>query len=93
MLSRSERRFVEDPTTLPKSQVWVHRCRINKKIRRFVSDLKDIIEKNDELNLNLQVLDELLEAKKALQNSERSLQKTVADSENTRGSILDRLNW
>jgi hypothetical protein len=52
--------------------VWVHRCRINMKIRRFVSDLKVIIEKNGELHLNLHVLDELLGAKKTLQNSVRS---------------------
>lgn len=75
--------------------MWVNRCRINKKIRRFVSDLKVISEKkNDELHLNRHVLDELLGAKKALQNSVRSSQKTISDSENTRSSVLDRLeNW
>ncbi len=69
----------------------VNRYRINKKIRRFVSDLKVIIEKNGELHLNRHVLDELLEAKKALQNSVRSSQKTISDYENTRSSVLDRL--
>ncbi len=94
MLSRSERRFVQDPEGFPKSQVWVHRCRINKKIRKFVSDLHTIIEKNDELHLNLQLLDELFETKRALQNSERAGQETVSDSAGGRNSILDRYkNW
>ncbi|MDE1767124.1 MAG: hypothetical protein KGI27_12760 [Thaumarchaeota archaeon] len=94
MLTKSEQRFVQNPKAFPKSQVWTHRCRINKKIKKFVADLKVIIEKNDELCLNLQVLDELLQTGNALQNSERSKQNESSDCTNTGSSILERFeNW
>lgn len=94
MLTKSEQRFVQNPKALPKSQVWTHRCRINKKLKKFVEDLKVIIEKNDELCLNLQVLDELFQTRKTFQNSESSKKKTSSDTGNADKSILERFeNW
>jgi len=94
MLTKSEQRFVQNPKAFPKSQVWIHRCRINKKIKKFADDLKVIIEKNDELCLNLQVLDELFQTRKTFQNSERPKKKTSSDCTNTDKSILERFeNW
>ncbi len=94
MLTKSEQRFVQNPDSFTKSQVWLHRCRINKKIKKFVSDLKVIIEKNDELCLNLEVIDDLLEARKTFQNSESSKQKISSDAVVTNSSILNRFeNW
>ena len=94
MLTKSERRFVHNPEAFSKNQIWIHRCRINKKIKKFVADFKLIIEKNDELCLNLQELDELLQTIETFQNSERSKQKTASDSVDTNSSPLHRFeNW
>ncbi len=94
MLTRSEQRFVQSPETFSKSQRRLYRYRINKKIKKFVSDLNIIIERNEKLGLNLRVLDELSSTAKAFQNSETSRQKTVSDSVVSKNSILDRYeNW
>jgi hypothetical protein len=94
MLTKTEQRFVQNPEVFSRNQVWLHRCRINKKIKKFVSDLHIIIEKNDELGLNLKPLDELFETRKRFQNSERSDKKTTSDPVDTNDSILHKFeNW
>jgi hypothetical protein len=94
MLTRSERRFVKNPEEFIKSQRRLHRCRINKKIRLLASDLKDILEKNEYLGLDLHELDGIFGSGKAFQNSETASQETILDSGISRNSILDRLeNW
>jgi len=89
MLSKSERRFIHDPNSVSKSYKIVIKSRINKKIQRFGSDLKLIIEKNSELQLNLGVFAELFDHGKPLQNSVISEKIKHIDAKNPKMSILD----
>ena len=89
MLTKSERRFIHDPNSISKSYKVVLKSRINKKIRRFGSDLKLIVEKNSELQLNLGVFAELFDRVEPLQNSVISTKKKNIDTKSPKMSILD----
>ncbi|MDE1839058.1 MAG: hypothetical protein KGH87_03975 [Thaumarchaeota archaeon] len=88
MLTKSELRFIQDPNSVSKSYKAVLKNRINKKIRRFGSDLKLIVEKNSELQLNLGVFVELFDYE-PLQNSVISEKKKHANTKSPKVSILD----
>ncbi len=91
MLTKSERRFVEDPDRFTPKQRRLYRCRINKKLRKTASDLEIIFERNDKLDLNLKML-ENFSTFKELQNSE-ALQEKTQHTE-LKNSFLDKLeNW
>lgn len=88
MLTKSERKFIHDPNSVSKSYRVVLKSRINKKIKRCGSDLKLIVEKNSELQLNLGVLAELFDME-SLQNSVISETKNHIDTKSPKMSILD----
>ena len=88
MLTKSERRFIHDPNSISKSYKVVLKSRINKKIRRCVSDLKLITEKNSELQLNLGMFAELFDYE-LLQNSVISEKKNHTEVKSPKMSILD----
>ena len=87
-MTKSERRFIHDPNSVSKSYKVVLKSRINKKIRRCVSDLKLITEKNSELQLNLGMFAELFDYE-LLQNSVISEKKKHTDAKSPKMSILD----
>lgn len=89
MLTRSERRFVQDPHSVSRKYRTVLKSRINKKIQGCCSDLKLILEKNFELQLNLAILAELFETGETLQNSVVSKKKKQDDKKSKKVSILD----
>ncbi len=89
MLTKSERRFVHDPSSVSKSYGIVLKSRINKKIQRFCSDLKLIVEKNSELQLNVGVLAQVFDTADPLQKSVISKKKGQDDEKNRKTSILD----
>jgi len=89
MLTKSERRFIHDPNSISKSYKVVLKSRINKKIRRFGSDLKLIVEKNSELQLNLGVFAELFDRVEPLRNSVISEKKNHTEVKSPKMSILD----
>jgi len=88
-LTKSERRFIHDPNSISKSYKVVLKSRINKKIRRFGSDLKLIVEKNSELQLNLGVFAELFDRVEPLRNSVISEKKNHTEVKSPKMSILD----
>ncbi|MHB8546295.1 MAG: hypothetical protein ACYDAJ_05975 [Nitrosotalea sp.] len=88
-MTKSELRFIQDPNSVSKSYKAVLKSRINKKIRRFGSDLKLITEKNSELQLNLGMFAELFDYGKPLQNSVISEKKKHTDVKSPKMSILD----
>ncbi|MDH2906544.1 MAG: hypothetical protein PXX83_00405 [Candidatus Nitrosotalea sp.] len=88
MLTKSERKFIHDLNSVSKSYKAVLKSRINKKIQRFGSDLKLIVEKNSELQLNLGVFVELFDYE-PLQNSVISTKKKHTDAKSPKMSILD----
>lgn len=88
MLTKSERRFIDDPNSVSKSYKAVLKSRINKKIQRFGSDLKLVTEKNSELQLNLGVLAEFFDHE-PLQNSVIFEKKKHIDAKGHKMSILD----
>ncbi|SMH71304.1 hypothetical protein [Candidatus Nitrosotalea okcheonensis] len=88
MLTKSERRFIDDPNSVSKSYKAVLKSRINKKIQRFGSDLKLVTEKNSELQLNLGVLAELFDHE-PLQNSVIFEKEKHIDAKGHKMSILD----
>ena len=89
MLTKSERRFVQDPGSVSKSYGTVLKSRINKKIRRCGSDLKLIVEKNSQLQLNLGILAELFDTGEPLQKSVVSRKKGQDDKKDRKRSILN----
>ncbi|MGI0060910.1 MAG: hypothetical protein ACREBA_00485 [Nitrosotalea sp.] len=89
MLTKSERRFIHDPSSVSKSYGIVLKSRINKKIRRCCTDLKLIVEKNSELRLDLGVLAEFFDTDKPLQKSVISDKKTKNGQKGSKTSILD----
>lgn len=89
MLTKSERRFVHDPHAVSRKYRTVLKSRINKKIQRCGADLKMILEKNSELQLNVALLAELFSTAEPLQKSVVSKKKLQDDQKEKKISILD----
>ncbi|MDE1877901.1 MAG: hypothetical protein KGI07_05155 [Thaumarchaeota archaeon] len=87
-MTKSERRFIDNPNSVSKSYKAVLKSRVNRKIRRCGSDLKLVMEKNSELQLNLGVLAELFDHE-PLQNSVIFEKKKHIDAKGPNMSILD----
>lgn len=89
MLTRSERRFVEDPGQFSGDRQRLYRCRINKRIRKFSSDIVIILEQNGRLGLDLGPLQEFVRCM-PLQNPETPRGKAGGPAR-TASPLLDSL--
>ena len=89
MLTKSERRFIEDPGQFSRERQRLYRCRINKKIRKFSSDIRMILEQNSRLGIDLGPLQDFLHYT-PFQNSETP-QDTGGGPARTGNPLLDSL--
>ncbi|MGI0101982.1 MAG: hypothetical protein ACREA7_05230 [Nitrosotalea sp.] len=88
-MTKSERRFVYDQSSVSRSYGIVLKNRINKKIQRCASDLQLIQEKNSKLQLNLGIIEELFDTGEPLQKSVISGKKGQDEKKDMKTSILD----
>jgi regulator of replication initiation timing len=96
MLTKSERRFVQNSNSFSKDYAYVIRNRLNKKLKQLridfeqlKGDLKLIIKKNDELRLDIEVLDGIFDLGDVLQNTVRNETK-ISSTSSSEMSILDK---
>lgn len=95
MLTKTERRFIEDPDSFSKSQRRLYRHRINKKIRVLVSDLRMLVGRNEKLGLNLVLLAEFSD-KREFQNPETGKENRpdrAAKAEGKSSLLANFVDW
>ncbi len=86
MLTRTERRFLQDPTLFSKRHARQHRYTIRKKVSRSLADFHLIIQNSAIVSLDLGNLESELEKMVSLVNSEGTRGNLKASSHMQTGS-------